>query len=403
MAALVAGTSVGGAVAAEPSAAAGPDLATSPAEVQISIVSWDGWIFGDALYFVGEVRNTSPYRVNGYVTVRVTPGNSSSEAAYYDTVGLGVLAPGGRSPFLIVEDPFTPDATDVIEITAGGYVVGNPSAAIGVSRIGPVTSDPTLGTGTGDAAQIQVRNGTDRPVRILRSVAAFRGTDGKVSNMAKDETADRVLAPGATLEYSVGAPPTGVAAVTADVDVMAQFDDGATEVVVSWQNWFHDVGSSSLKSSIAWLAERGITAGCAPFRFCPTANVTRAQMAMFLDRAFELPAATRDYFTDDNGKTGEGSINRLAESGITGGCAPGRFCPTANVTRAQMAMFLDRALVLPPATRDWFDDDDGKTGEGAINRLAESGITGGCATRRYCPSAYVTRAQMAAFLKRALE
>ena len=124
-------------------------------------------------------------------------------------------------------------------------------------------------------------------------------------------------------------------------------------------------------------------------------------MAMFLDRALALPAATVDYFDDDDGKTGEGSINALAKAKITGGCAPCRFCPTASVSRAQMAMFLDRALALPNATTDYFDDDDGKTGEGSINALALSKITGGCGPRRYCPTTSVTREQMAAFLYRA--
>ena len=135
--------------------------------------------------------------------------------------------------------------------------------------------------------------------------------------------------------------------------------------------------------------------------FCPTARVTRAQMAMFLDRALDLPAATTDYFDDDDGKTGEASINSLAKSHITGGCGTRRFCPTSYVTRAQMAMFLDRALALPDATTDYFDDDDGRTGEASINALALSAITGGCGTRRYCPASSVTREQMAAFLYRA--
>jgi spore germination protein YaaH len=152
---------------------------------------------------------------------------------------------------------------------------------------------------------------------------------------------------------------------------------------------------------IEWLYKEGITAGCAPTLFCPNARVTRAQMALFLDRALALPDATNDYFDDDDGKTGEGSINALAKAGITTGCGPRRFCPTAYVTRAQMAMFLDRALALPDATTDYFDDDDGKTGEASINALAKAGITGGCDTRRFCPTASVTREQTAAFLYRA--
>jgi hypothetical protein len=123
-------------------------------------------------------------------------------------------------------------------------------------------------------------------------------------------------------------------------------------------------------------------------------------MAQFLVREFDYPLTSTNYFDDDNGITGEGSINALAEKGITSGCATRRFCPTARVTRAQMAIFLDKALGLPPTSTNFFDDDNGFTGEGSINRLAAAGITGGCGPRRYCPTASVSREQMAAFLKR---
>jgi hypothetical protein len=39
-------------------------------------------------------------------------------------------------------------------------------------------------------------------------------------------------------------------------------------------------------------------------------------------------------------------IEALAASGITGGCAPGKFCPNAPLTRGQMAVFLAKALGL---------------------------------------------------------
>ena len=67
-------------------------------------------------------------------------------------------------------------------------------------------------------------------------------------------------------------------------------------------------------------------------------------MASFLVRAFHLPATSTDFFTDDEGSQHEGSINRLAAAGITGGCGPSTFCPRASVTRGQMAAFLHRAV-----------------------------------------------------------
>jgi glucose/arabinose dehydrogenase len=165
---------------------------------------------------------------------------------------------------------------------------------------------------------------------------------------------------------------------------------------------FKDIATSTFIDDIHWLFYQGITGGCGSGNFCPKASVTRVQMAQFLVRAFHYPAATQDYFFDDNGISGENSINSLREANITGGCAPGRFCPRANVTRAQMAIFLAKALNLPATTTDYFDDDDGKTGESSINRMAAAGLTGGCAPRKYCPTANVTREQMAAFLRRAL-
>jgi hypothetical protein len=124
-------------------------------------------------------------------------------------------------------------------------------------------------------------------------------------------------------------------------------------------------------------------------------------MASFLARFLHLPAATRDYFSDDESSIHEADINRVAAAGITTGCAAGRYCPTSVVTREQMASFLARALHLGPAGRDYFTDDERSIHEADINRLAASGITSGCGGTRYCPTGRVTREQMVAFLHRA--
>jgi len=166
--------------------------------------------------------------------------------------------------------------------------------------------------------------------------------------------------------------------------------------------WFTDIASSIFRADILWLGNAGITAGCAEERFCPTASVTREQMASFLVRALGLPGTTTDFFSDDEASIHEDNINRLAASGITSGCGPRQFCPGAGVTREQMASFLVRALRLPSTGTDFFTDDEGSVHEDAINRLAASGVTTGCAAGKFCPSTVVSREQMAAFLHRAL-
>jgi hypothetical protein len=176
----------------------------------------------------------------------------------------------------------------------------------------------------------------------------------------------------------------------------------AVSVLDRGRTCVNDWSDSKFASDIAWLWQTGITVGCAPDLYCTNNVVRRDQMATFLRRAKNLPATTRDYFTDDNGNKHESSINRLAASGITRGCSDTRFCPSGVVTREQMASFLDRAFNLPPTTQNFFTDDDDSIHHGAINRVAAAGITVGCGGTNFCPKGHVTRGQMAAFLRRAM-
>jgi uncharacterized protein YkwD len=113
-------------------------------------------------------------------------------------------------------------------------------------------------------------------------------------------------------------------------------------------------------------------------------------------------------FWDDDDSIFEGAIEKLAASGITLGCNPpanDRFCPDEYVTRGMMAAFLVRGLGLGSSGGIDFSDDDGSVFEDAIERLAAAGITHGCnppANTRFCPDQYVTREMMAAFLVRGL-
>jgi hypothetical protein len=176
---------------------------------------------------------------------------------------------------------------------------------------------------------------------------------------------------------------------------------------------FADVPSShTFASDIAWLAKEGITKGCNPpsnTQYCPSGHVTRGQMAAFLVRALGLTkGGGTNRFTDDNGSVFETDINKIAKAGITQGCNPPsntKFCPDSRVTRGQMAAFLVRALGLTKGGgTNRFTDDNGSVFETDINKIAKAGITKGCnppSNTRFCPNSYVSRGQMAAFLRRA--
>jgi len=164
---------------------------------------------------------------------------------------------------------------------------------------------------------------------------------------------------------------------------------------------FTDIATSAFRGDIEATFKAGMVIGCSSTRYCPTTAMSREVMAAFLHRTLNLPPATRDHFTDDSASPHHDSINRLAEAGLTGGCAAGRFCPTATMTRGQMAAFLVRSFKLPTTTRDFFTDDAKSIFRHDINRLAASGVTAGCGGGRFCPNRTVTRGEMAAFLLRA--
>jgi len=100
---------------------------------------------------------------------------------------------------------------------------------------------------------------------------------------------------------------------------------------------------------------------------------------------------------------------------ITGGCDinPFRYCPDRAVTRAEMAVFILKALNVDtpayapdPAQTGIFADvpvADKEWMQAWIEEFYEQGITGGCDVSpfRYCPERAVTRAEMATFIDRA--
>lgn len=177
----------------------------------------------------------------------------------------------------------------------------------------------------------------------------------------------------------------------------------SVKVVSSGTSCVDDYTGTMFQRYVEWGYAEGVTGGCALDLFCTGNAVTRAQGASFIARALQLPPATQDYFDDDDGKTHEYDINRLAEAGFTGGCGDRVFCPSAIMTRAEMASLLVRSLAVPPAvTPDYFTDDDGSTHERNIDALAEAGLTGGCGPDVFCPESPVTRGQMLAFLYRGL-
>ncbi|MGV8040080.1 MAG: choice-of-anchor J domain-containing protein [Thermoanaerobaculaceae bacterium] len=158
------------------------------------------------------------------------------------------------------------------------------------------------------------------------------------------------------------------------------------------------------------LAGAMVTFGLPGGYYDPEGVVTRAQMAVFLVRGVHgplykppmaigiFPDVTPDHWAADY-------IEQLLADEITTGCGGGMFCPERPTTRAEMAVFIVRAVhgpgFVPPAAVGIFPDVPTWHWAAAyIEQQYNDGITTGCGGGLYCPERYVTRAEMAGFLVR---
>jgi hypothetical protein len=158
------------------------------------------------------------------------------------------------------------------------------------------------------------------------------------------------------------------------------------------------------------LYNAGVTGGCSGLTYCPDANVTRDQMAVFLLRSREgslySPAAcTAAPFGDVPVSSPFCPwVRELVARGVTGGCGGGNYCPSATVTRDVMSVFLlvtrEGSGYQPPActTAPFNDVPVSSPYCRWIRELVARGITSGCGGGNFCPGAPVTRGSMAVFL-----
>jgi hypothetical protein len=158
------------------------------------------------------------------------------------------------------------------------------------------------------------------------------------------------------------------------------------------------------------ILHRNVTSGCGGGAYCPAASTSREQMAVFVlvtkgPAGYQPPpcGATPMFADVPVASPFCPWVEELARRGVTSGCAPGFYCPSAAVARDQMAVFvlrtLDPALSPPACTTPMFGD----VAAGSpfcpwIEELARRGVVSGCGGGNYCPASPVSREQMAVFL-----
>ena len=170
---------------------------------------------------------------------------------------------------------------------------------------------------------------------------------------------------------------------------------------------FRDVPFGSYcVDAVDWAAELGITTGTTPETFSPAASCTRAQMTVFLWRAMGCPDADGTLLPDVDANAYYAKAILWARAmGITKGTANGTFNPNGTVNRAQMVTFLWRLAGEPAAkgTLPFTDMDADAYYAEAVRWALAVGVTKGTTAETFEPNAPCSRGQIATFLYRYLD
>lgn len=171
-----------------------------------------------------------------------------------------------------------------------------------------------------------------------------------------------------------------------------------------------DIAGSVHLEAIDCTAWHGLFLGFRDGTFGPSRAITRAQFASTVARLVtaaggQLPTDGPRFGDVPAGSTHEDAIRGLATAGIIEGYDDGTFRPGRDISRAQAASLVVRAYAfvtghaLPPGP-DAFTDDDGSPHEAAIDAAARMGWLQGVGDGRFAPQRPVTRAQVSSVLAR---
>jgi hypothetical protein len=350
------------------------------------------------------------FRVNTYTTGRQGwPGIASDPAGNFvvtwrsEQNGVdGLFAQryaGGLMPSaLVIDSPAGPNSDGNGVFEAGETVVVAPSwlnANFGAEAF------------TGMASSFAGPGGPGDPTYTIADGAANYGTVASNATGGCTTTSDC---------YALGITvPTTRPSLHWDAalhEVIAPANLGATKTwTLHVGESFADVPrSSAFYRFVETLLHRSVTGGCTTSEYCPSFSATREQMVVFVLAAKDGPGnippacgATPMFVDVPASSPFCPWIEELARRGVVAGCGGGNYCPTAVVSREQMAVFVlltkEPGLTPPACGVPMFGDVPASSPFCRwIEELVRRAVVTGCGGGNYCPAAAVTREQMAVFI-----
>lgn len=158
-------------------------------------------------------------------------------------------------------------------------------------------------------------------------------------------------------------------------------------------------------STINYLNSAELIKGYPNGTFKPTTTITRAEAATIIARALDLTKTKDPSFTDvKSSHFAYDDIAAVAEKAIILGREEGKFSPEGQLTRAEMATIIKRAYSLTGTSTLPFKDIDSKHwAYEEIQTLMVNQLVEGYPDNTFRPNQQITRAEFAAFLERVLK
>ncbi|MBQ2741254.1 MAG: S-layer homology domain-containing protein [Oscillospiraceae bacterium] len=197
---------------------------------------------------------------------------------------------------------------------------------------------------------VTARDENGRETTLHFTVTVYGSTTGKPSDNISDKTETPSTPAGGGGGGGGGAAPADKPENTTDNADKTDNADDSTES--NADNGVSDVPNFIDLSDHAWatdaintLAEDGIIKGTSASTFSPASNITRADFALLLVRAFRLTSDNAENFADVSAADYFASELAIARNnGIIGGIGENKFAPRNNITRQDMMVIVYRAL-----------------------------------------------------------
>ena len=157
------------------------------------------------------------------------------------------------------------------------------------------------------------------------------------------------------------------------------------------------------------LADKGIIKGTSETTYSPAKNITRADFALLLVRAFEKESASTENFADVSESDYFARELAIARNtGLVGGIGDNKFAPRENIKRCDMMLMVYRVLKSMDIELEIGDVDMSDIGDvpeyalDAVKALISAGLVNG-KNGKIAPNDFTTRAEVAVLLQRVLE